>query len=849
MMKLKLLPSLFTTMVFVMLSMLCKAQLPYFQSFKDATANNIVFGGTPTAILTASPTSGIDLPGSGYLRLTNNSVNQKGYVYGTDNFTTSQGLSISFEYFTYGGSGADGICFFLFDATANPFNIGGFGGSLGYAQFNLTNPVSPGVSKGYIGVAIDEFGNFPNPIEGRQGGVVGPGFFGISTKSVVLRGKGNGAAQTLDNYRYLTSVSASSKGVDLVDDGAATTRSSDSTQLGFRRALVDLQSNPAGGYNVSVRIQVGGIPTKTTTVIDNYYYPDLAPALVRYGISSSTGDKTNFHEIRNVNIDIYKRPFTSPTALDDIIVECPSKTTIINVVANDASTNTNGNIDLTSIDMDPFVAGVQKTFLVAGKGVFTANNNGTVTFTPLNSNVTGSISARYTIADNFGYVSTPATITIQEPVIVAQANAGADQLINIGTQTGGATVTGNLPPNSTGIWTQVNGPNGPVIATPNAAATNITNMPLGIYTFRWTLTTTGQCLVSDDVQIIINAIPVAVNDVVIGVPNAPIQINILNNDTDRDGNPTIDSTKVVIINQPTNGTVTVNPTTGVVTYTPNPGYTGPDSFTYTVKDNRGAVSNVATVNITIPVPPKVGLAKQLTSITELADQSFDVKFNFFIKNFGTATLQNLSLKDNLATTFNGASFTIKSLVSTGSTALRTNPNYNGVSIIEMLAGNNQLLGNATAKVEMVVNVKLNNTFNFSNTSFVEGVSIGTGTVVNDQSTDGGAPDPNTPNNVTPAVPTPIRFIVDKIFIPGGFSPNGDGTNDTFVIVNAGLSTLNFEVYNRWGNVVYASSDYLNTWNGISNKGLLVGQDLPVGTYYYIVTYNGKKYSGYLTLNR
>jgi gliding motility-associated-like protein len=346
-----------------------------------------------------------------------------------------------------------------------------------------------------------------------------------------------------------------------------------------------------------------------------------------------------------------------------------------------------------------------------------------------------------------------------------------------------------------------------------------------------------------------NAIPVAVNDVVTGIPNAPIDINVLNNDTDRDGNHTIDRTTVVIVTQPTNGTVTVNPTTGVVTYTPNPGYTGPDSFTYTVRDNRGALSNIATVNITVPVPPKIGLAKQLVSITELADQSFDVKFDFFIKNYGTSTLQNLSLRDNLATTFSGASFTIKSLVSTGSTTLATNPNFNGISIIEMLGVNNQLLGNATAKIELIVNVKIINTFNFSNTAFVEGTAIGTNTVVRDQSTDGGTPDPNTPNDVTPAIPTPIRFIVDRIFIPEGFSPNGDGTNDGFVIVNAGLTPLNFEVYNRWGNVVYASADYLNTWNGTSNKGLLIGQDLPVGTYYYIVNYNGKKYSGYLTLNR
>ncbi|MBK0383670.1 gliding motility-associated C-terminal domain-containing protein [Pedobacter sp. SD-b] len=846
-MKIKSLPSLILTMVFVLTSLLTKAQLPYFQSFKETTANNIQFGGSPTAVLTAA--AGIDAPGAGYLRLTNGLLNQKGYVYGTDNFSTNQGLSISFEYFTYGGSGADGICFFLFDATASPFNIGGFGGSLGYAQFNLTDPVSPGVSKGYIGVALDEFGNFPNPREGRQGGIVGPGLYGISSKSVVLRGKGNGAAQTPDNYRYLTSVSASDKGVDLVDDGAATMRSPDSTQLGYRKAYIDLQPNVNGGYNVSVRIKVGGTPTKTTTVIDNYYYPDAAPALVRYGIASSTGDLTNFHEIRNVRIDIYQRPFTSPIALNDQITECAGKTSTINVAGNDASTNPGGNIDLNSIDLDPFVSGEQKSFLVAGKGVFTANNDGTVTFTPLNSSVTGTVTVKYTISDNFGYKSAPATITIAEPVTTIMANAGIDQLINIGSPTGTTTITGNSPANSTSKWVQKSGPNGAVINSPNAASTAITG-PNGTYVFTYTLTAQSQCPVTDDIQVIINAIPVAVNDIVNGNVNSPTQINVINNDTDRDGNATIDNTSVVIKTQPTNGTLTVNPTTGVVTYTPNAGYSGPDSFTYTVKDNRGAESNPATVTIAVPAPPKIGLAKSLLSIDNQADGSFNVKFQFNIKNYGNVVLQDISLKDDLAAAFPGTTIRVITLASTGANNLNTNNAFNGTSITELLTGNNQLPSGATAQVELLVNILIpGNNFSFTNTSFVEGASVTDGTKTTDQSTDGVTPDPITPGDVTPAVPTPVKFIVDKIFIPGGFSPNGDGTNDKFVIPNAGLTPVDLEVYNRWGNIVYKSADYLNTWNGTSNKGLLIGQDLPVGTYYYIVVYNGKKYNGYLTLNR
>ncbi|HET8829606.1 MAG TPA: Ig-like domain-containing protein, partial [Pelobium sp.] len=652
-MKLKFTLSLYLFAVLMCIANWTKAQttLPYFQSFKETTAPDIEFGGAPTAILTAA--QGIDPAGEGYLRLTNNNLQQTGFIYSKENFSTAQGLSISFEYYTYGGSGADGICFFLFDGATTNFNIGGFGGSLGYAQYlpygkTEQSDVLPGVSNGYIGVALDEFGNFSNPIEGRQGGIVGPGLFGISKKSVVLRGKGNGNLLDPNNYRYLTSVTASDKGVDLVNDAAE--RFPDSTQLGFRKAYIDLRPNPAGGYNVSVRIKVGGTPTKTTTVIDNFYYPDAAPANIAYGISSSTGDLTNFHEIRNVRIDIYQRPLTSPTALDDNFVECLGKTSTWNVVANDASTNTGGNIVNSSLDLDPVIAGDQKTFMVSGKGVFTASNDGTITFTPSGPNVTGPVSVKYTVADDKGAVSSPATLTITDPVTTVPATVASIPIVNISTQTGSATIVGNSPAGSTSLWVQKSGPTTAIINNTTAASTNVSNLGLGTYVFTYNLILPGQCVSTADVSVVVNAVPVAVNDDIVGNLNTPSIINVLYNDTDRDGFGTIDKTTVKIVTQPTNGTAVKDPVTGNVTYTPNPGYSGPDSFTYTVEDDKGALSNVGIVNISIPVAPKIGLAKSVVSIDELTDESYNVKFLFTLVNYGNVALQNLSLTDDLVAT-------------------------------------------------------------------------------------------------------------------------------------------------------------------------------------------------------
>lgn len=75
-------------------------------------------------------------------------------------------------------------------------------------------------------------------------------------------------------------------------------------------------------------------------------------------------------------------------------------------------------------------------------------------------------------------------------------------------------------------------------------------------------------------------------------------IDILDNDTDSDG--TIDPTTVAIVNNPDHGDIdSVNSTTGKIKYDPDNDYFGDDEFTYTVKDNDGNISNVATVKIKI----------------------------------------------------------------------------------------------------------------------------------------------------------------------------------------------------------------------------------------------------------
>ena len=90
----------------------------------------------------------------------------------------------------------------------------------------------------------------------------------------------------------------------------------------------------------------------------------------------------------------------------------------------------------------------------------------------------------------------------------------------------------------------------------------------------------------------------------------------------------------------------------------------------------------------------------------------------------------------------------------------------------------------------------------------------------------------------------VRLIFNTEIIPNGFSPNGDGENDHFIIPGLVETPMfSMEVFDRWGNSVYK---YLNNgnlspdwWDGKStgNMTLSKGQLVPAGTYFYLIQYN------------
>jgi len=93
----------------------------------------------------------------------------------------------------------------------------------------------------------------------------------------------------------------------------------------------------------------------------------------------------------------------------------------------------------------------------------------------------------------------------------------------------------------------------------------------------------------------INDPPVARNDSASTTMDNSIWIHVLDNDYDTDG--TLDPSTVTITSSPNHGTTNVNTTTGEILYTPNSGWSGIDYFNYTVNDDDGATSNIASVTI------------------------------------------------------------------------------------------------------------------------------------------------------------------------------------------------------------------------------------------------------------
>ena len=332
-----------------------------------------------------------------------------------------------------------------------------------------------------------------------------------------------------------------------------------------------------------------------------------------YTISDGNGG-TSFATVTGsvspVDVPVIEPVNNPPTAIDDTATT-PEETPVrIEVLDNDSD-----------IDADTLTVTQVGT---PENGIATLNSDGSISYTP-NPNFNGTDSFTYTITDGNGGTSTAEVIVTVTPVndvpFINEAISDLEFTTNQDTIFTGQVTAIDIDGDELTYTLAPDGlpANGTVNLDPNT----------GLYNFEPALGFIG----TDEFVVIVddgnggtetvtifatvlpvslpepepepapvptpepapvpeNAAPVAIDDMATTPQDVPVEINILSNDSDLDGD-----TLTVIDAQSENGTVTINPD-GTVVFTPDNGFTGLGTITYTITDTNG---NTATANVTIIV--------------------------------------------------------------------------------------------------------------------------------------------------------------------------------------------------------------------------------------------------------
>ncbi|MEP1216477.1 MAG: DUF6701 domain-containing protein [Marinobacter sp.] len=214
---------------------------------------------------------------NGRLRLTEDVGNQataatyQRVFPGADNL-----IRVEFDYYAYDDStGADGIAVVFSDASVTP-QAGGYGGSLGYAQ---APDGSGGFAGGWLGIGLDEYGNFSNDSEGREGGNNGR-----TLDSVAVRG-------AAPDYAFIADTGELQPGIDANNDNNPYRYRITIDSLNGKTPVLTVERNGRGtgnSYELLIQETLTGQP--------------VIPENLFLSLTGSTGGSTNIHELDNLEI-------------------------------------------------------------------------------------------------------------------------------------------------------------------------------------------------------------------------------------------------------------------------------------------------------------------------------------------------------------------------------------------------------------------------------------------------------------------------------------------------------------------------------------------------------------------
>lgn len=368
-----------------------------------------------------------------------------------------------------------------------------------------------------------------------------------------------------------------------------------------------LGTGKAGGDPITVTVTAKVIGTGTAAVGGVIY--DFSGSSFHYNSDYSAGVLTV----------TASAPVRTITAVDESDTTDVDTAVEVNVLANDNASNATVDTGSVTITQQP-AHGTVTVDPVSGK----------ITYTP-NSGYTGTDTFKYTIATNEdAAVTDEATVTITiaaadvHPVATDDSDS-TDVNVPVEIDVLANDVAGTNPLDPTSVSVTANPSNGTVTVDPVSG--KITYTPNSEYTgtdtFSYEVCDTANPANCDTAVVTVTidptnsvALPDAVDDSESTSVDTPVDVTVLSNDTVTGG--TLDETSVTITQQPAHGTVSVDPVTGKVTYTPNSGYTGTDSFKYTVAVD-GDSTNKDEATVTITINEVVAPPAQEVVVDEVAD--------------------------------------------------------------------------------------------------------------------------------------------------------------------------------------------------------------------------------------
>lgn len=375
----------------------------FVQAQTDSTEVASIYGfySYSSSLMNASSASELTLQGNAShtstgVQLTPASASQFGGLFiNGRTFTSVNGLHVEFEYdmkggTTFGGSYGDGLSFFLYDGAITNPTIGSPGAGLGYSYNRAKDQYASfrkaGLSGAYLGIALDEFGNFKSKRfqgESRVNGISGT--WSTPTSHITMRGAmganinssiglGTGytgypvlvTRSTLSNTGTVGRVLQSDRTYATTSNTLPTTFDLRNGSGEFRKVFLDLiphfvTPTTTDGFDIKVDVQtsVNGTPIN---VINYYHYKTsvpytenanpqatdynnsdtegsataqtlnaTVPSVLKLGFAAATGAAYQQHIIRNVKLTL---PY-SAVANNDVASTCKNQPVHIPVFDND----------------------------------------------------------------------------------------------------------------------------------------------------------------------------------------------------------------------------------------------------------------------------------------------------------------------------------------------------------------------------------------------------------------------------------------------------------------------------------------------------------------------------------